>query len=200
MFKHCGPHTHLMEVVKATSAVAFPLTEANSFILVKLEQITSWPVLIRIDPHSLTSSSNPFWLRALLVQFFITAVGSGAANRDDAACSPSRFSHILIDRNSPAVKNLHKHIPKTFSMLPETAPLKRARRREWMFEVFWGFGCGTDLERGISQRNDSLLMIFTSSQNIQSDAVMHGTVLGFTRLHNPWTHTRSLVCCLYSFN
>lgn len=62
-----------------------------------------------------------------------------------------------------------------------------------MFEVFWGFGSGTELERGISQRNDSLLMIFASSLNIQSDSHAWG-VLGFTRIHNKLTHTHLLVC------
>lgn len=61
-----------------------------------------------------------------------------------------------------------------------------------MFEVFGGFGSGTELERGISQRNGSLLMIFASFQNIQSDTVMHGLVLEFTHLHNAWRHM--LVC------
>lgn len=58
-----------------------------------------------------------------------------------------------------------------------------------MFEVFWGFGSGTDLERGISQRNYSVLMICASSQNIQSYTVVHGTVLGYTCLHNARIHT-----------
>lgn len=30
-----------------------------------------------------------------------------------------------------------------------------------MFEVFWGFGSGTELERGVSQRNRLFLMILS---------------------------------------
>lgn len=75
------------------------------------------------------------------------------------------ISLLIVIPVTTAVEILHKYIPKTFSLLPETVPIKR----EGMFEVFWGFGSGTELlkGRGGSLRRDSVLIILASSQNIR---------------------------------